>query len=167
MRPRRVANAQRPCAWKNLCHTYVTQARGMSFMNTHGTSSLLCLIYAPLSHKPLDRAPAPPAPRSCRERRAKWRMYGKLTSGRGGRCTGSCEVDWGRPWARWLYLDSCKAPVEVALHSEQQPVHHRAVSCALWRPMTAFCLILLCRRQVCSRCVFFRPAGVTSACIYV
>ena len=51
-------------------------------MNTHGTSSLLCLIYAPISHKPLDRAPAPPAPRSCRERRANWRIR-KLTSGRG------------------------------------------------------------------------------------
>ena len=43
---------------------------GNSGMNAPGTSSLLFSIYACISHEALDRAPAPPAPRSCRERRA-------------------------------------------------------------------------------------------------
>ena len=64
-------------------------------LNTHGASSLLCSIYAPISHEALDRAPAPPAPRLCRERRAKWRMYGKLTSGRGWPPRACGWADWG------------------------------------------------------------------------
>ena len=48
---------------------------GNSWMNAPGTSSLVFSIYACISHEPVDRAPAPPAPRSCRERRAKWRKY--------------------------------------------------------------------------------------------